>query len=130
MSIRFIAVKCPQCEADLSIEEGRPFAFCTYCGTKVIIKDENEHIYRNIDEARIKESETERIVRLRELELEEKEKTHERKTKMISYGIALAFVLIGSLICIVSINGIWGILIGGYIALFTYSKNRKRSDET
>ena len=130
MSIRFIAVKCPQCEADLSIEEGRPFAFCTYCGTKVIIKDENEHIYRNIDEARIKESETERIVRLRELELEEKEKTHERKTKMIAYGIALAFVLIGSLICIVSINGIWGILIGGYIALFTYSKNRKRSDET
>ena len=130
MSIRFIAVKCPQCEADLSIEEGRPFAFCTYCGTKVMVKDENEHIYRNIDEARIKESETERIVRLRELELEEKEKTHERKTKMISYGIALAFVLIGSLICIVSINGIWGILIGGYIALFTYSKNRKRSDET
>ncbi|MBQ6441502.1 MAG: hypothetical protein IJJ13_02780 [Lachnospiraceae bacterium] len=130
MSIRFIAVKCPQCEADLSIEEGRPFAFCTYCGTKVMIKDENEHIYRNIDEARIKESETERIVRLRELELEEKEKTHERKTKMIAYGIALAFVLIGSLICIVSINGIWGILIGGYIALFTYSKNRKRSDET
>ena len=95
-----------------------------------MIKDENEHIYRNIDEARIKESETERIVRLRELELEEKEKTHERKTKMIAYGIALAFVLIGSLICIVSINGIWGILIGGYIALFTYSKNRKRSDET
>ncbi len=130
MSIRFIAVKCPQCEADLSIEEGRPFAFCTYCGTKVIIKDENEHIYRNIDEARIKESETERIVRLRELELEEKEKTHERKTKMIAYGIALTFVLVGSLICIVSINGIWGILIGGYIALFTYSKNRKRSDET
>ena len=130
MSIRFIAVKCPQCEVDLSIEEGRPFAFCTYCGTKVMIKDENEHIYRNIDEARIKESETERIVRLRELELEEKEKTHERKTKMIAYGIALAFVLIGSLICIVSINGIWGILIGGYIALFTYSKNRKRSDET
>ena len=130
MSIRFIAVKCPQCEADLSIEEGRPFAFCTYCGTKVMIKDENEHIYRNIDEARIKESETERIVRLRELELEEKEKTHERKTKMIAYGIALAFVLIGSLICIVSINGIWGILIGGYIVLFTYSKNRKRSDET
>lgn len=130
MSIRFIAVKCPQCEADLSIEEGRPFAFCTYCGTKVIIKDENEHIYRNIDEARIKESETERIVRLRELELEEKEKTHKRKTKMIAYGIALAFVLVGSLICIVSINGIWGILIGGYIALFTYSKNRKRSGET
>lgn len=130
MSIRFIAVKCPQCDADLSIEEGRTFAFCSYCGAKVIIKDENEHIYRNIDEARIKESETERIIRLRELELEEKERLHGRKTKMIVYVIALIFTAIGALVCIVSINGIWGILIGGYIALFAYSKNRKKEEDT
>ena len=72
MAIRFITVKCPECGADLSIEEGRQQAFCTYCGAKVLIQNENEFIYRSIDEAKIRQAETNRIVRMRELELEEK----------------------------------------------------------
>lgn len=124
MAIQFIAVKCPACGADISVESGREFSFCTYCGTKIMINNDNEHIYRNIDEARIKEAETDRIVRLKELELEEKESSTGRKTTFLAYGIALVFVIIGALICIVEpLGGMWGIIIGGYIGLFTYIKS-------
>lgn len=71
MAVKFNSVKCPECGASLPIEEGRDRIFCSYCGTQVIVTNENEHIYRHIDEAGVKQAETDRMVRLRELELEE-----------------------------------------------------------
>ncbi len=124
MAIQFISVKCPDCGAELSIDNSREFAFCSYCGAKVMVHNDNEHIYRNIDEARIKEAETERILRLRELELEEKENNRGRKSTLVAYGVALAFVLVGAIICIFApLGGMWGIIIGAYIAMFTYIKS-------
>jgi DNA-directed RNA polymerase subunit RPC12/RpoP len=123
MAIQFISVKCPDCGAELSIDNSREFAFCSYCGAKVMVHNDNEHIYRNIDEARIKEAETERILRLRELELEEKENNRGRKGILVAYGVALAFVIIGALICIATPAGAFGIMIGIYIALFAFMKS-------
>ena len=54
MAVKFTSVKCPDCGAVLPIEEGRNQVFCSYCGSKIIITNENEHIYRHIDEAEIK----------------------------------------------------------------------------
>lgn len=56
MAIKFISVKCPECGASLPIEEGRKQVFCSYCGTKVMVTNENEYIYRHIDEADVKKS--------------------------------------------------------------------------
>lgn len=127
MAIQFVSVRCPDCGAELSIENGREQAFCSYCGAKVLVHNDNEHIYRNIDEARIKEAENERILRLRELELEEKENSRSRKSLFIAYGVALGFVLIGALICIAEpLAGMWGIIIGGYIGLFTFIKSDEK----
>lgn len=124
MAIQFVSVKCPNCGADLSIEDSREFAFCSFCGRKILLHNENEHIYRNIDEARIREAENERILRLKELELEEREKRRERKATIVAYGVALAFVAIGALICIFEpLGGMCGIIIGAYIAIFAYCKN-------
>ena len=125
MAIQFVSVKCPQCGADLSIESDRQQAFCTYCGTKVIVNNENEHIYRNIDEARIKESETERLIRLKELELEEKENAKGRLTTAVAYGVALIFLVVGFLnMGANSMIGLWGIIIALYIGLFTMIKSK------
>ena len=53
MSVQFVSVKCPECGALLNIEEGRSQAFCSYCGTKILVHNDNEKIYRHIDEAGI-----------------------------------------------------------------------------
>lgn len=130
MAIQFIAMRCPACGAEINVESGREFSFCTYCGSKIMMNNDNEHIYRNIDEARIKEAETERMIRLRELELEEKESSRGRKSTLVAYGIALVFVLIGALICIAKpLAGMWGIIIGAYIALFTYIKSDEKKKQ-
>ena len=57
--IDFVSAKCPECGAALQVEKNRKEAFCTYCGAKVLIHNENEHIYRTVDEAELKKAEVE-----------------------------------------------------------------------
>lgn len=97
MALSFYSVKCPDCGANLQVEDGRTKLFCSYCGAQVIINNENEHTYRTIDEARIKEAETERLIRLKELELEaEKNKESSTIRKVLTYlWIASIFVVGG-----------------------------------
>ena len=116
------ACQCPNCNAQISFDESREFGFCQYCGTKIILDDyrSSHHI---VDEARIQETETDRIIRLRELELEEKENDRSRKGRMIAFMIALAFVLVGALVEVFDHYNTLGIFImlgGVYIAMFTF----------
>lgn len=46
--------------------------FCKYCGAKVILDNKNEYIHRYIDDADVKRTETEQLVKLKELEIEGK----------------------------------------------------------
>ena len=82
MAYKLISVKCPDCGQTLSIEENRTQAFCTYCGAKVLISNENEYVFRQVDEAGIQKAETERLIKLKELELQEqREARAERKVR-------------------------------------------------
>jgi DNA-directed RNA polymerase subunit RPC12/RpoP len=93
MAIKVISIKCPECGASLSVESTREFLFCQYCGTKVMLNNENEHIYRTIDEAGIKQAETDRMVKMRQLDMEEKaNKT--RKILIIAWLAATATLII------------------------------------
>lgn len=90
----FMELKCPRCGADLSVEKDRDVLFCQYCGTKIIITDENtftinqnyNHTIHTIDDANITRAETERMVQMHKIELEKKQvkdKETIRKLKMI-----------------------------------------------
>ncbi|MGN0689801.1 MAG: hypothetical protein ACI4KH_05245 [Oscillospiraceae bacterium] len=94
MALSFNTVKCPSCGADLQVGEGREKLFCSYCGSQIMITNENEHIYRQIDEAEIKRAETERIVRLRELDLEERRENQKNSLKNILTIIWIVLSLI------------------------------------
>ena len=79
MSVSLTSVKCPDCGASLSVEEGRTQFFCSYCGAKVILTNENEYIYRHVDEAGVAQAETDRMIKLRRLQMEEKEAKNRKK---------------------------------------------------
>lgn len=115
MSVTFTAVKCPECGASLPIEEGRKQIFCSYCGSNVIVTNENEYIYRRIDEASIQQAETDRLVRLRKLAIEEKKSS----TKRILIIIWLIVVVILLTIGIILMNSHEG-LAGIYLVLFAF----------
>ena len=121
MAIQLVSVQCPNCNANLEIESDRETAFCTYCGAKIIVSNENEHVYRHIDEARIREIELEKMKWLKEMEDKEKEKARDKKNSKIAYGLAIAAAIIGI------IGGFWdpmisfyGIFGGADIAMFTW----------
>lgn len=94
MSVRLTSVKCPECGASLPIEEGRSQVFCSYCGTKILITNENEHIYRHVDEAGIKKAETDRIVKMKQMEIAERRRVakERRKTQKIIISLVLAAI--------------------------------------
>lgn len=77
--MKTVKLTCHNCGANLDVKEN--IAFCSYCGAKLIIDDENRTITHNYnythtkrDEARIRENERKEKVRLQELENEEKQK--------------------------------------------------------
>ncbi|MCM1529017.1 MAG: hypothetical protein NC093_03375 [Alistipes sp.] len=77
MSIKLIAIKCPSCNANLEMEKGRTEMFCIYCGTKVMLSNDNERIYRRIDDAEILKQKNKKL----QLILEDKEKNRKDKRK-------------------------------------------------
>lgn len=105
MAVKLISVKCPECGATLNIEEGREQAFCTYCGTKVLLHNENEYIYRHIDEAGVKQAETDRIVRMKQMELAEKKRADAEKTKALKIKISLIMATVGILMMVIGYMG-------------------------
>ena len=94
LGYKLISVKCPDCGQTLSIEENRTQAFCTYCGAKVLISNENEYVFRQIDEADIKKAETERIIRMRELEIAEKNSSLRKVLTIIWLIVTLVLLVI------------------------------------
>lgn len=102
MAIEFISIKCPECFAPLEIEEGRQQIFCSYCGTKVLIQNDNEYIYRHIDEAKIKKVENDSAIRLKELEMEETRYNQNSKI----HNIITKIWLVVSLVLIIIAVGI------------------------
>jgi DNA-directed RNA polymerase subunit RPC12/RpoP len=99
--VKIISLKCPECGADISIEEGHKQCFCQYCGAKIMIDDgSTTHTYRKVDEARIKEAEVEREIRLKELELELYDKQAKEKNQKLSHKYLNAAIFIVILISI------------------------------
>ena len=76
--MKLTAMVCPACGAKLEAEEGRKFIFCSSCGVKVNIENENERVIRYVDEAKIRELELEEKKRQ---EAQEKEEALRRETE-------------------------------------------------
>ena len=94
MSITLNPLKCPACGASLNAREGQKQLFCSYCGTKILVSDENERTYRHIDEAGVRQAETDRLIRLKELELNEKRTSGMSVLRAILTGLWIVFLLI------------------------------------
>lgn len=100
--IKVVPLKCPGCGANLSVEEGRKQCFCQYCGTKIIIDDgSTTHTYRKVDEARMKEAEAEKLIRLKELEIEENKRVSQEKNKVMKIKASILLGIVGSILLVV-----------------------------
>lgn len=132
MAIRFVSIKCPECGASLDVEEGRQQIFCSYCGTKVMVQNDNEYIYRHIDEASIKQAEADKIVQLRKLEIIERKRAEAAKVKRVKIivSILVGIIGIGLMIASAGMGGLVGLLVlEGVMFIWILSDKDKEDDE-
>lgn len=116
MAVKFTSVKCPDCGAVLPIEEGRNQVFCSYCGSKIIMTNENEYVYRHIDEAEIKQAETERILKLKKMEMIEKKNEEAAKIKRIKIKLTIVLGILSVIFIGMGYVGInYGLIMPGLI---------------
>lgn len=117
MAICFVSIKCPECGATLDVEEGRRQLFCSYCGSKIIIQNDNEYIYRHVDEAEMKYAETEKIVRLKQLEMLEKKRASDEKAKALKVKISVGLGIVALVALGLGFAGAESLLMVGLVAL-------------
>ena len=108
---------CPSCGAEITLEVGnRDFGFCQYCGSKIML-DDYRITQRYVDEAQITQSENEKILRLRELEIQEANQSRINKLTKPLTIIWLLLSLIILIICVVK----WAFqddFLNGFLMLF------------
>ena len=81
--MKIVPITCPNCHANLKVEEGRKYCFCEYCGTKVLLDDEAvTFVYR--DEAKLKELELLERERKKQEE-DEKRRIREQEEQQAKY---------------------------------------------
>jgi DNA-directed RNA polymerase subunit RPC12/RpoP len=101
-------MKCPECKANLSVEEGRKYCFCQYCGTKIMLEDDrvNKTYYTYRNEARLRQAEIDREIALKKLEIEKikVEQEEKRKNKNRRLKIIVAIIL-AILVFVLSLSG-------------------------
>lgn len=93
--------ECPGCGANIAVtNEDRDFVFCQYCGSKLML-DDYRSTQRIIDEARIRQAENEKTIRLKELALEEARQRQRNTTRrvLMTIWIILSLLILG--ICLV-----------------------------
>lgn len=118
MAVKFVSIKCPECGASLDVEEGRQQIFCSYCGSKIMIQNDNEYIYRHIDEAGIKHAETEQMVKLKQMEMLEKKRVSREKVNALKIKISIVLGIIALFTLGIGFTGnAVGLLMVGVFAL-------------
>ena len=98
------SLKCPECGANLEIEDGRTSCYCQYCGCKLILDDEKQEytINKNININRT----TRRIDDAKILREEYKEKKDKRDTAVgLICGLGIPLAIILAIVLYFSISG-------------------------
>lgn len=88
--LKMVTLECPKCGASLNADDREVF-FCGHCGAKIMLHNENEHVYhiikestntyRYIDETEIARIEAEKQVKIKRMETEERKVQNINKAK-------------------------------------------------
>lgn len=110
--LKMVTLECPKCGASLNADDREVF-FCGHCGAKIMLHNENEHVYhiikestntyRYIDETEIAKIEAEKQVKIKQMETDERKKNNTADVVAmiaifaLSVFMILAFMYIGTL---------------------------------
>lgn len=100
--ITMLNLKCPNCGGELQVQSDREFCFCQYCGTKILLSDENKktiNINKNVTYTTVNEADKLRAENER-LKFEA-EQSSKKETKENQIKLAKSLVKFGPIVAIV-----------------------------
>ena len=89
------AMKCPQCSANLDVEEGLDTFYCKYCGSRIVVEDQDKDVIKakvRLQELKHEEKMLDSVMAHKRFEM--KQQSAESK-RMLILGIVL---LVGSML--------------------------------
>lgn len=95
--------KCPSCGAVLKIDNTKKNMFCPYCGSSIKLINEGEHVVRHINDAEIKQVEADYYIRMKQIELQEKE-LQSKQIRTIVTIIAISLLVIVNILSLAVFN--------------------------
>ena len=117
--IGITSLKCPECGDMVMSAEGKTVAFCSSCGAKLMISNENERVIRRVDESKIKSIENNTLLELKRMEIKQKNKMLRLIISLILFGLGALMTILG---IVIYQNGedVGGILsLVGFIFMFS-----------
>lgn len=93
------ALRCPNCDGNIEVEDGLDIFFCKYCGYKIVLEGQSDEAYRA--KTRIKDMEHDERMRDKKYaheryKIETKNKKESHETKII-FLVVVAFILVFTL---------------------------------
>lgn len=107
MAMELVSFKCPWCGAALDIEAESELAVCPYCRTEFLVCEGEDSTENETEVTRLKQAETDRMVRLKQLEMIEKRRAEKQKAKEAKAKMAKKAIIIGIPMTVI------GFLLGG-----------------
>ena len=131
MAVTMVPLVCPNCGGTSDVDASREFAFCSYCGAKIMLRDDNHYRMTYTDEAQLARAQADREIRLKELEQEAVQFESHRKlgtylliagAVMLVVGYAFSKVEALSVLLIMGL----GALIGGGSLIFRKPESKNQ----
>lgn len=106
-------IRCVNCGSNLVITDTkREFAFCEYCGTKIVLDDVRVRVNQSfVDEARIKESDNKTKVEIQKLKIYEQELERYHKKLKIMIAILIVYSVLTLTLFAIGFNELAGVLL-------------------
>ena len=97
---------CTNCGSNFCFNEAnKEFVYCPYCRTRYML-DDYRSTHRIIDDARIREAEVDKLIKLKQLEIAEKERKAKNVTRIILsvvFSIVLLIIIIVNAVLLISV---------------------------
>ena len=95
-----LELTCPRCGAELDAEAGTEVLFCSHCGARILLVDENTYTIRTVDEAKVRQAETDHAVKMERMEMAKKRQVFAQKTLKWKIVISLFLVVLGIILMV------------------------------
>lgn len=96
--MELVQMKCPNCNADLEVENSIDSFYCKYCGTKILVEGQSKHVVNAKAKIRMMDKLGDMQKEYHRRKEEEAKRSAEQAKKMVPWFIGFFVFMIGLLI--------------------------------